>query len=211
MKKGPSKSGYTDNNWFKRRFYDFRNGHTIYLAFTMNFVQFIIIFYSLAIERFNFLQVLFPEIWQWVVFFLAIYVPAAVVIGRWHITNQWRAEVKQSTLNNPYSYYTTEGKEQLYNLPSALADFNFKMRAMTQGNALADAVETIAKNMNIKLDKPIPRFTNQELDPIAYCTFLAQGLKDGKNIMDLVTNDDAKSKPEVTVIAPTVEKQASKN
>lgn len=210
MKKGPSKSGYTDNNWFKRRFYDFRNGHTIYLAFTMNFVQFIIIFYSLAIERFNFLQLLFPEIWQWVIFFVAIYAPAAVIIGRWHITNQWRAEVKQSTLNNPYSYYTTEGKEQLYNLPSALADFNFKTKAMTQGNAIADAVETIAKNMNIKLE-PIPRFTKVELDPIAYCSFLAQGLKEGKNIMDLVTISDDEQKPRVSVITPTIEEKVDQN
>jgi hypothetical protein len=203
--------GYSDNNWAKRRFYDFRNGHTIYLAFTMNFVQFVVIFYSLAIERFNFLQTIFPAIWEWVAFFVAVYIPAAVIIGHWHITNQWRAEVKQSTRNNPYTYYTSEGKEQMYNLPSAVIDYRIKTKQMNMQNNIAEAVETMAKTLGVKVPE-IQRFGSEDFEGIAYCEYLAQGLQDGKNIMDLISDKNtvkAVAKQEQPIVVVEEEKKSS--
>ncbi|HEU4985149.1 MAG TPA: hypothetical protein VFT58_05865 [Nitrososphaera sp.] len=78
--------------FFQRRWLDFRNGHSIYLVFTMAFLQFVITTYTLGIERFEVLKGLFPSMGVWAVIFVAIYVPAAVAIGYWHKRNQYSVE-----------------------------------------------------------------------------------------------------------------------
>lgn len=78
--------------FFQRRWLDFRNGHSIYLVFTMAFLQFVITTYTLGIERFDALKGVFPSMATWAVIFVAIYVPSAVAIGYWHRRNQYSVE-----------------------------------------------------------------------------------------------------------------------
>ena len=40
-----------DNSWFRRRWLDFRQGHSIYLVFIMTFANFIAIQYKLVLEQ----------------------------------------------------------------------------------------------------------------------------------------------------------------
>ena len=47
----------------RRRWWEFRQGHSIYLIFVLTFVNFILIAYRLLIERVTFLQELIPELW----------------------------------------------------------------------------------------------------------------------------------------------------
>lgn len=78
--------------FFQRRWLDFRNGHSIYLIFTMAFLQFIITTYTLGIERFDVLKGVFPSMTTWAVIFVVIYVPSAIAIGYWHRRNQYSVE-----------------------------------------------------------------------------------------------------------------------
>ena len=38
-----------DIPWFRRRWYDFRQGHGMYLVFAMTFTNFVLIFYNITL------------------------------------------------------------------------------------------------------------------------------------------------------------------
>ena len=88
-------------DWFRRRWFDFRSGHGFYLAFILAFSNFIIITYALLIERVPAIKEAFPSMWIWAVFFILIYPPVAVAIGYWHRKTQLRVETTIAMLENP--------------------------------------------------------------------------------------------------------------
>jgi hypothetical protein len=79
-------------NWTRRRWLDFRNGHSIYLIFLMTFANFVTIQYGLLINQVPALKDIFGTIWIFAVVFVSLYVPIAIVIGYWHRKTQWRVE-----------------------------------------------------------------------------------------------------------------------
>lgn len=81
-----------DNNWFRRRWLDFRNGHSIYLIFAMTFANFITIQYKLLIDQVPSLDWFFGSIWIFAIVFIVIYVPLGIIIGYWHRKSQWTVE-----------------------------------------------------------------------------------------------------------------------
>lgn len=88
-------------SWYKRRWYDFRNGHSIYLIFALTFSNFVLIFHRLLIERIPFLDEIFTDLWFFMIIFVLIYVPVAVLIGHWHKKTQMRVETEVLTRQNP--------------------------------------------------------------------------------------------------------------
>jgi len=71
-------------SWFKRRWFDFRLGHTVYLAFVLAFGNFIMIAYGLYIDNLN----ISLEFWQFGIFLVVVYLPVAILIGAWHRKTQ---------------------------------------------------------------------------------------------------------------------------
>ena len=90
------------SNWFRRRWFDFRLGHSVYLIFLLSFSNFILIFHRLLIERVEFLDEIFSELWMFIVLFVVIYFPISIAIGAWHRKTQIKIENEQSLLNNPF-------------------------------------------------------------------------------------------------------------
>jgi hypothetical protein len=90
-----------NETWIRRRWYDFRQGHGMYLVFAMSFVNFVLIFYRLLIEQIDFLGDLFSNLWIFLIIFLALYIPTAVLIGNWHRKTQMRIEHEQSMKQSP--------------------------------------------------------------------------------------------------------------
>lgn len=88
--KSPLKS--LASSWTRRRWLDFRNGHSIYLIFLMTFANFVVIQYGLLIDRVPFLSNMFGSIWIFAIIYICLYVPIAMVIGYWHRKTQWRVE-----------------------------------------------------------------------------------------------------------------------
>jgi hypothetical protein len=80
-----------DSNWFRRRWLDFRNGHSIYLVFIMTFANFVTIQYSLLIDKIPAINSIF-SIWTFAIIFVAAYVPLGMIIGYWHRKSQWKVE-----------------------------------------------------------------------------------------------------------------------
>lgn len=84
------------NSWIRRRWLDFRQGHTIYLVFAMTFLNFITIQYKLLVEDVKeslpAIQPVVNELWIFAIIFIGAYVPLAIMIGYWHRKTQWKVE-----------------------------------------------------------------------------------------------------------------------
>lgn len=90
-----------NQDWFRRRWFDFRQGHSVYLIFLLTFANFILIFHRLLIERVEFLHGIFNELWVFVVVFIVIYIPASIIIGSWHRKTQLKIEADIMIRQNP--------------------------------------------------------------------------------------------------------------
>ena len=88
--------------WFRRRWLDFRFGHSVYLIFALTFANFILIFHRLLIERVESLNEIFSNLWIFTVVFVIIYIPVSIGIGAWHRRTQLRVEQEQIMMQNPF-------------------------------------------------------------------------------------------------------------
>ena len=88
-------------SWIRRRWWEFRQGHSIYLIFMLTFVNFILIAYRLLIEKVTVFKELIPELWIFAALFIICYIPAATLIGFWHRRTQLRVETTLVNQQNP--------------------------------------------------------------------------------------------------------------
>jgi len=88
-------------SWIRRRWVNFRFGHSIYLIFALTFANFVLIFHRLLIERVEFLSEIFSNLWIFVIIFIVIYVPVAIIIGHWHRKTQVKIEQELFLRQNP--------------------------------------------------------------------------------------------------------------
>jgi len=82
------------HNWMRRRWLDFRNGHSIYLIFLMTFANFVTIQYQLLLQRVPAIHEFHINIWIFALIFVAIYLPVGMIIGYWHRKNQFSVEAE---------------------------------------------------------------------------------------------------------------------
>ena len=87
--------------WIRRRWWEFRQGHSVYLIFMLTFINFILISYRLLIEKIPVFKNIFPELWIFALIFISIYVPLAIIIGFWHRKTQLRVETTIVNQQNP--------------------------------------------------------------------------------------------------------------
>jgi uncharacterized protein YneF (UPF0154 family) len=90
-----------EQSWARRRWWEFRQGHSVYLIFMLTFINFILISYRLLIEKVVIFKELFPELWIFAILFIVCYIPAAVLIGFWHRKTQLRVETTLVQQQNP--------------------------------------------------------------------------------------------------------------
>lgn len=90
------------NQWLRRRWFDFRFGHGLYLIFAISFANFILIFHRLLIERIDFLDEIFSSLWIFALFFVILYIPIAISIGHWHKKRQMQVETEIAARESPF-------------------------------------------------------------------------------------------------------------
>ncbi|MEO9319761.1 MAG: hypothetical protein ABI361_03715 [Nitrososphaera sp.] len=81
-----------EGRFLNRRWLDFRNGHSIYLVFIMNFINFILLVYNLAITQVPFARNIFENEIIFAAIFVAAYIPSAIVMGYLHRRRQLSTE-----------------------------------------------------------------------------------------------------------------------
>ena len=86
----------------RRRWYDFRLGHSMYLIFALTFANFILISHRLLIERVPILNEFFSSLWFFAIIFILAYIPISILIGGWHRRTQLRVEQDIITRQNPF-------------------------------------------------------------------------------------------------------------
>jgi hypothetical protein len=91
-----------DDHWMRRRWYDFRMGHTLYLIFILSFANFILISHRLLIERVPILNEYFSSLWFFAIIFVLAYIPVSIALGIWHRRTQLRIEQDIVTRQNPF-------------------------------------------------------------------------------------------------------------
>ena len=89
-----------DKNWIRRRWFDFRQGHSYYLIFALSFGNFILIFHRLLIERIPALNEVLGNLGIFTMIFVLSYIPIAVAIGAWHRKSQMKIEVDVALRQN---------------------------------------------------------------------------------------------------------------
>ena len=87
--------------WVRRRWWEFRAGHSVYLIFVLTFINFILIAYRLLIERIPMFQDIIPNLSIFVLLFLGFYIPTAIIIGFWHRKTQLKVETTLTMQQNP--------------------------------------------------------------------------------------------------------------
>jgi len=85
----------------------FRRGHGSWLAYLISFANFVVIQYRLLVERIPFLESLLPSLSAFIATFFLVYVPLAVIIGRYDIK---KATVPKEVEVSPF-FYRPLGKE----------------------------------------------------------------------------------------------------
>ena len=90
-----------DSNWIKRRWYDFRNGHAMYLIYGLTGANFVLSFHRLLIERVPALNEVFSNLWFFAVVLIFSYIPISIAIGVWHRKNQLKIDQEQIFRRNP--------------------------------------------------------------------------------------------------------------
>ena len=94
LMKNPRVFNFRSHNWVRRRWLDFRNGHSIYLIFLMTFANFVTIQYQLLLQRVPAIHSLHINIWIFALIFVAMYLPLGMIIGYWHRKNQFSVEAE---------------------------------------------------------------------------------------------------------------------
>lgn len=121
------------NAWIRRRWMDFRYGHSVYLVFLMGFSNFILLAYNFAPTIKTSIGIM-----EFSILFLLLYIPSAVLIGHWHIKHQLPAETAIGTEQTPYREQILRGKEELYNKYSIFsAQFQQWSTRLTKKNMVA--------------------------------------------------------------------------
>lgn len=90
-----------NGSFVRRRWLDFRMGHSVYLIFLMSFANFLLIFHRLLVERIDWLNNLLGDLWLFAILFVLMYIPVAIVVGAWHRKNQIKVDTDVGMLNSP--------------------------------------------------------------------------------------------------------------
>lgn len=79
----------------------FRSGHGTYLVYTIALSNFVLIFYRLLVEQVSFFNALFPSLTIFGIAFFILYLPIAILIGKWHFKTQLETDYIEHTKYNP--------------------------------------------------------------------------------------------------------------
>lgn len=98
--------------WIQRRFWDFRHGHSTYLAFALSFINFIVLNYTLVISNIHFLTNVFPHLWMFALAFVTTYPLLAIIVGyKFYRKKQLRTDQQITTEENPYLWKARPGRD----------------------------------------------------------------------------------------------------
>ena len=115
------------NIGFRFWFY-FRSGWSSYFAFIFAAINTLVVTYYLAIERYPFLESIFPNFIQYVVIIVSVGIPLLILVGyaHWKRTPAYRSEADIRLESNPYQARMLVNSEILLQLNLKLTELIIK-------------------------------------------------------------------------------------
>jgi hypothetical protein len=89
-------------SWIRRRWYEFRMGHTTYLSFVLSLTNFLLISYNFLVSQIPMLKNLFSSVVYFSVVFVVAYVPVTIYIGHMHNRKQLSTDLTVAGERNPF-------------------------------------------------------------------------------------------------------------
>jgi hypothetical protein len=125
--------------WSGRRFWESRQFYASYIALFIAITNWITIQYKLLLEHIPFLNVLFSNVWVFMVVAGLIFSLLSILGGHYiHRKRQFRVEQAVSTEENPYMYKAIPGKERDLMIPVAILHLQVLQDLLVSQNALTE-------------------------------------------------------------------------
>ena len=125
--------------WSGRRFWESRQFYASYIALFIAITNWITIQYKLLLEHVPFLNILFSNVWVFMVVAGVVFSLLSILGGHYiHRKRQFRVEQAVGTEENPYMYKAIPGKERDLMIPVAIFQLEALQDLLVSQNALTE-------------------------------------------------------------------------
>jgi hypothetical protein len=137
-----------------RSWFYFRAGYGTYIALLIGYTSNLVVLYKLGVVGNHYLEWLFTSLTIFAVFGILISVPAAILLGLFHMkrTGAYSADASLSTESNPYVYKLIPGKEREVFLPLMILTARGLARIMEEQKTLSREEKDEFDNVLSKAD-----------------------------------------------------------
>ena len=88
-------------NLLRKMWWDGRMGHSSYLMFTLQLVNFLLITYHFLIEGNKAFATFITDLWVFATIVIIFYIPISILIGKWHTDTQIKVEMEIKMFQDP--------------------------------------------------------------------------------------------------------------
>ena len=125
--------------WSGRRFWESRQFYSAYIALFVAITNWITIQYRLLLENVPVLNVIFSNIWVFMIAATIVFTIASILGGHYiHRIRQFRLEQALSVEENPYLYKAAPGKERDLAIPMGILQLDVLEELLRSNNALTE-------------------------------------------------------------------------
>ena len=125
--------------WFGKRFWEYRQFYSAYIALFIAISNWITIQYKLVLENVPILSSVFSNIGTFLIVAVVLFSIISVLGGHYiHRKRQFRIEQELATEENPYLYRAAPGKERDLMVPIYILQLETLEDLLRQNNALTD-------------------------------------------------------------------------
>jgi hypothetical protein len=125
--------------WFGKRFWEYRQFYSAYIALFVAISNWITIQYRLVLENAPVLGSVFNNLWTFLIAAVIIFSVVSILGGHYiHRKRQFRIEQELATEENPYLYKAAPGKERDLFIPVMILQMDTFEDLLRQNNALTD-------------------------------------------------------------------------
>lgn len=125
--------------WAGRRFWESRQFYSAYIALFVAITNWITIQYRLLLENVPVLNVIFSNIWVFMIAATIVFTIVSILGGHYiHRKRQFRLEQALSIEENPYLYKAAPGKERDLAIPMGILQLDVLEELLRSNNALTE-------------------------------------------------------------------------
>ena len=140
--------------WFGKRFWEYRQFYSAYIALFIAISNWITIQYRLVLENAPILNSVFNNLWTFLIAAVVIISVVSVLGGHFiHRKRQFRIEQELATEENPYLYRAMPGKERDLMIPITILQLETLEDLLRQNSALTDEKKRQFQNFKDELLK----------------------------------------------------------